>query len=210
MPLEPSPRPASRAARPPPGQYLSFVIARASYAVAVTTVREIIEYPHVTRLPSAPACIHGLVHLRGRVVPVVDLAVKFGQPALTPGRRTCIVVVEVAAVDGGDTALGLLADEVSQVLDLTEGELSEPPALGAGLQTRTLLGLARVGEQMHLVLDVRHLLTAGELADTEAAGDAPAEPAEAAASPASPASTEALPPVSPSPSPRLPPEEVRP
>src|ERR687889_643780 len=98
-------------------QYLSFFVAGEEYAVGILQVKEIIEYDVVTRVPSMPACVRGVLNLRGRVVPVVDLARSFGlgESALT--RRSCIVVVEVA-LDGEPTVVGVLVDAVSQVLDL--------------------------------------------------------------------------------------------
>src|SRR5690242_20622162 len=107
-------------------QYLSFAIASEEYAVDILRVREIIEYDTLTRVPAMPPAVRGVINLPGRVVPVVDLAARFGMPPLPITRRSCIVLVEVA----GETPLvvGIITDAVSQVLELAPDDLEPPPA----------------------------------------------------------------------------------
>src|SRR5688572_11888681 len=110
-------------------QYLTFSMMGEEYAVGLLQVREILEYDTVTRIPKAPSWVRGAINLRGRVVPVADLAVRFGQPALELSRRSCIVIVDVAAAEGSQV-VGLLVDSVSQVIAIASGEIAEPPSFG--------------------------------------------------------------------------------
>src|SRR5262249_23505753 len=98
-------------------QFLTFSVADEEYGISVLTVREILEYDTVTRVPKTPAFIRGVINLRGRVVPVVDLAVRFGLPASPVTKRSCVVIVEVQ-VQGEPVVMGLIADAVNQVVEL--------------------------------------------------------------------------------------------
>jgi purine-binding chemotaxis protein CheW len=155
-------------------QYLTFYIAGEEYAVALLRVREIIEYDTVTRVPSTPTWIRGVINVRGSVVPVVDLAVKFGLPESVVTRRTCVVIVEVE-IDGQQTAMGVIADVVSQVVDLGRGDIEPTPPFGTRVKVDFLLGMAKLGQRFALVLDIDRVLSAGELIVAAAAADAPGE-----------------------------------
>jgi purine-binding chemotaxis protein CheW len=162
-------------------QYLGFHIAGEEYAIGILRVREILEYDTLTQVPTAPASIRGVINLRGSVVPVVDLAVKLGLGPSAVTKRTCIVVVEVA-LDGERTVMGLLADAVSQVLDLPASEIEAPPALGTRVKVECLLGMGRAGKKFVLLLDIDRLLSMDDLAAAaEVTAEATAEPAAAAA-----------------------------
>src|SRR5258705_4311714 len=110
-------------------QYLSFVLCGEEYAVNILRVKEIIEYDSLTRVPAMPASVRGVINLRGRVVPVVDLAARFGLHESQITRRSCIVMVELTDSDES-VVMGIITDAVSQVLDLTEGEIEPPPSFG--------------------------------------------------------------------------------
>jgi purine-binding chemotaxis protein CheW len=145
-------------------QYLTFFVAGDEYAIEVLRIREILEYGNVTRVPSMPPCIRGVINLRGSVLPVVDLAVKFGFPPTEPAKQTCIVVVEVELDgDGKQTVLGVLADTVNQVIELSDGRIQPPPAFGTRVQLRFLRGLGEVENGFILLLDIERLLTSEEL-----------------------------------------------
>lgn len=161
--------PLSGPGRPvaPPGQYLGFALGGEEYAVGILRVREIIEYTAVTRIPSAPPSVRGVINLRGGVVPVVDLAVKFGQAPCTVTRRTCIVVVEVS-LDGERLTLGVLADSVSQVMELSAADIEPPPAFGTSVHVDYLLGMGKTPRGFVLILDVERVLTTGELVGADA------------------------------------------
>ena len=143
-------------------QYLTFFLAGEEYAIEVLRVREIIEYGNVTRVPSMPTCIRGVVNLRGSVLPVVDLAVKFGLLPTEPTKQTCIVVVEVE-LDGEQTVLGVLTDAVNQVIELRDTSIQPPPAFGTRVRLEFLRGLGEVESGFILVLDIDRLLTNEEL-----------------------------------------------
>jgi purine-binding chemotaxis protein CheW len=143
-------------------QYLSFFIAGEEYALGILQVREIIEYETVTRVPGSPAWIRGVTNLRGSVLPVVDLAMKFGLPPSTVNRRSCIVVVEVK-LQGEKRVMGVLADAVGQVLELGPGEVEPPPAFGTPVRADYLVGMGRLGKKFILLLDVDRVLSSHEL-----------------------------------------------
>ncbi|HET7449734.1 MAG TPA: chemotaxis protein CheW [Gaiellaceae bacterium] len=151
-------------AEAPPGvdgaalsQYLSFFIGGEEYAVGILRVKEIIEYDVVTRVPSMPACVQGVLNLRGRVVPVIDLALTFGLPACTVTRRTCIVVVE-REVEGDSVVMGILVDAVSQVLDLPASDVEPPPAFGTRARAELLDGMGKSGKKFVMLLNLDRAL----------------------------------------------------
>jgi purine-binding chemotaxis protein CheW len=152
-------------------QFLSFQVAGEEYAVGILRVREIIEYGTITRVPSTPAWVRGVFNLRGGVVPVVDLAVKFGLPSAEITSRTCIVIVEVRL--GGETSLmGVVADAVSQVLELSSEEIEPPPAFGTKVRLEYLQGMAKSGRKFVLLLEIDRVLSSDEIVGvTELARD---------------------------------------
>lgn len=153
-------------------QYLGFFVAEEEYAIGILRVREILEYDTVTRVPTTPRSIRGVINLRGRVVPVVDLAVKLGLPESVVTRRTCIVVVEVD-LEGERTVMGVLADSVSQVLDLAADAIEPPPHFGTGLRVDCILGMGRTDRKFVLLLDIDKALASDELVLLETVGERP-------------------------------------
>jgi purine-binding chemotaxis protein CheW len=151
-------------------QYLTFRIREEEYAVSILRVREIIEYEMVTRVPTTPAHIRGVINLRGAVLPVVDLAAKFGHAESAVTRTTCIVVVETA-LRGEAVIVGLLADAVSQVIDLAAGQIEPPPPFGTHIRVDFLVGMAKIDRRLALVLDLDRVLSPVELQETLAAAD---------------------------------------
>ena len=122
-------------------QHLSFRVRQARYALPIELVREIIEYGQITGVPMMPACIHGVINLRGNVVPVLDLAARFGMERTLPGKRTCIVIIEL-----------------EQAADV------EPaPAFGAGIRTEFIAGMARDERGFTIILDVRKVLSLDDI-----------------------------------------------
>jgi purine-binding chemotaxis protein CheW len=160
-------------------QYLCFTLAGADYAVGILQVREILQFEGITRVPGVPPSVRGVLNLRGSVVPVVDLALKFGLGETAITKRTCVLIVE-AALDGELAVLGVMADQVREVLELGPEEIEPPPAFGARVRVEYLQGMGRVGRGFALLLDLERVLAADErAAAAEAARAAP--PAEAAA-----------------------------
>lgn len=161
-------------------QYLTFALAGEQYAVGVLQVREILRYETVTSVPTAPAAVHGVLNLRGSVVPVIDLAVRFGLAPTPVTRRTCIVIVETGR-DGDRAPMGILVDSVSQVLELGPDDIAPPPAFGAGERVEHLRGMARQGARFALVLDLERVLSHASLLASPAALAEAAAAAEAQA-----------------------------
>lgn len=142
-------------------QFLSFSLDQVDYAVAILQVREILQYEPVTRVPSVPRSVRGVINLRGAVVPVVDLCLKFGLPETPVSGRTCILIVE-ARLDGEPAVLGVLADSVSEVLELGEADIEPPPAFGTRVKVDFLLGMGKVDGRFVLLLDLDCVLSADE------------------------------------------------
>jgi purine-binding chemotaxis protein CheW len=143
-------------------QYLTFVIGTEQYALGILQVREILRLEEITPVPTAPPAIRGVLNLRGRVVPVVDPAVRFGRARSEISRLSCIVVVETE--QGGEClTMGLLVDSVSHVLELAAADIEPVPAFGSGIRVDFLRGLARQGNRFALLLDLDRVLDHGDL-----------------------------------------------
>jgi purine-binding chemotaxis protein CheW len=148
-------------------QYLTFSLMGEEYAVGLLQVREILEYDTVTRIPKAPAWVRGAINLRGRVVPVADLAVRFGLPPIQVSTRSCIVIVDVAPA-AGSPVVGILVDSVSQVIAIAPTDIAAAPTFGTKVGKDDLLGVAPLGKKFALILDVERVLSWS---------DSPTEPA---------------------------------
>lgn len=159
------------------GQYLGFFVADEEYAVGILKVKEILQFEAITRVPGMPPTIRGVTNVRGSVVPVVDLAVRFGLPELSVTSRTCIVIVEVE-LEGERTTMGVMADSVSQVIDLSADDIQAPPSFGTRVHMDYLLGMGRSGRKFILILDIDRILSVDELIEVsklqEEAADAEA------------------------------------
>jgi purine-binding chemotaxis protein CheW len=143
-------------------QYLTFFLAGEEFAVGIMKVKEILEYDAITRVPKTPLWVRGVFNLRSSVVPVIDLAVKFGQPETAITKTTCIIIVEVN-LDSTASVLGILADSVSQVLELSAQDIEPPPAFGTQVKVDYLQGMAKLGRKFALVLDIDKVLSSSEL-----------------------------------------------
>lgn len=164
-------------ALPSSGQYLTFTLQQEVYGLDILRVREIIEYARPTSVPMMPAFVHGVINLRGNVVPVIDLAQRFGRPATSLHARTCVVILEVETAEG-PVAIGVLVDAVNAVLDL-DGEQIEPaPSFGTGLRQDFIRGMARTEAGFIILLDVARVLSVDDMsalanaAGTTSAGEA--------------------------------------
>lgn len=158
-----------------PMQYLTFMLGGDAYAIGILSIKEIIEYTHMTEVPLMPACVRGVINLRGAVVPVMDLQVRFGQVASPVTKRTCIVIVEVASPDG-DQVMGVVVDAVNEVLDIDASDIEPPPAFGTSIRSDFIAGMGKVRGKFVILLNVDCVL---ELDDLQALGLALA-PAETA------------------------------
>jgi purine-binding chemotaxis protein CheW len=167
-------------------QYLSFSLRGTEYAVGILKVKEILQHEQTTRVPSTPKSVRGVINLRGQVVPVVDLAAKFGLGETATTRLTCILIVE-ALVEGTPTVVGVLADSVQEVIELGKDDIEPTPAFGTQVKVDFLLGVGKIGKRFVLLLDLDRVISADEkeFAREVAAGGVPAEaPAAAQEAPA--------------------------
>jgi purine-binding chemotaxis protein CheW len=143
-------------------QYLTFFLAGEEYAITILQVTDIIECGAVTRVPGTPAWIRGVHNLRGTVVPVIDLAIKFGLPATEVTRRTCIIIVELRA--GDETLImGVMADSVHQVVDFTAEQIQPAPAFGPRVHVDCLRGMASSNGKFVLLLDIDRIFSSDEI-----------------------------------------------
>ena len=143
-------------------QFLTFFLAEEEYAVNIQRVKEIIEYTTVTKVPKVPQWIRGVINLRGNVVPVVDLAVRFGLEERPVTKTTCIVIVEVEQ-DSERAVMGVIADAVNQVIDLAPKDIEEPPAFGTRVRLEYLLGMGKLGKKFALILNIDSVLSNADL-----------------------------------------------
>ena len=150
------------------GEYIVFALDGEPCAMSIRRVREVLGYQPLTAVPNAPRTIRGVMDLRGKVVPIVDLAAKFGFASTPPSKWTCLIVVE-ASLDGEPTLLAVVADTVDDVVELGAGDFSPPPSFGTRVRLDYLLALGRVGQRFVLVLDVDRLLTPDEIFSLERA-----------------------------------------
>jgi purine-binding chemotaxis protein CheW len=148
------------------GQYLTFSIAGEEYAVNILQVKEIIEYGTITAVPNTGPWIRGVTNLRGNVVPVIDLAVKFGLPASKVSKFTCIVITEIS-YDGDKLTMGVMTDSVNQVIDFSASEIEAPPPFGTQVKIEYLLGMGRMGKKFCLILDIDKVISTDELLAVE-------------------------------------------
>ena len=149
-----------------PGKYLSFMLADEIYAVGVLCVREIIGLVPITAVPRTPPFIKGVINLRGKIIPVVDLRTKFEMAKREYTRETCIIIVEVTA-SAGPICIGIIVDLMCEVFDVGQADLEEVPSFGVRVDTSFLLGLSRGKSGVKLLLDIERVLSQEELAATE-------------------------------------------
>jgi len=145
-------------------QYLTFMLGGESFGIGIMAVKEIIEFSGITEVPMMPDCIRGVINLRGAVVPVMDLAARFGRPLAVPGKRTCIVIVELA-VDGESQVIGVVVDAVSAVLDIPAGEIEPAPSFGTRIRGDFIAGMGKVNGKFVILLNVGQVLALDVLTD---------------------------------------------
>ncbi len=138
------------------GKYLTFTLGSEEYGLPILKVREIIQYLHVTPVPGAAANVGGVINLRGQVIAVTDLRQVFGMTPAARSDKTCIIIVEIARA-AGTVKTGLLVDSVCEVLTIPAQDVEEAPALGAAAPPSYILGIARSGQSVKVLLDADHL-----------------------------------------------------
>ena len=161
--VRPSPVPVAGGANATQiSQYLTFSLGEDLFAVGILAIKEIIQYGQITDVPLMPSYIRGVINLRGAVVPVIDLAARFGKGAMNVGRRTCIVIIEVETADERQV-IGLMVDSVSAVLNIPAAEVEPVPSFGVGVRAEFIHGMARLKSRFVIILDVLRTFELREL-----------------------------------------------
>ena len=150
-------------------QYLTFKLEDEVFALDIAKVREVLEYTTVTKVPRTPDFMCGVINLRGGVVPVVNMRLKFGMPDAEKTVNTCIIIVEVK-LDGETTVLGALADSVQEVMDLEPDQIEPAPKIGTRLNTDFIKGMGKHDNKFIMILDIDKVFSADELALVQGAG----------------------------------------
>ena len=145
------------------GKYLTFKLADEEYGVEILKVREINGVMDITAVPQMPRYMKGVINLRGKVIPVVDLRLKFGLDELEHTEQTCIIVVDIGQ------EIGIIVDTVSEVLDIAADNIEPPPAMGASVDTSFILGMGKVADAVKILLNVEKVLSGDELSEIQGA-----------------------------------------
>jgi purine-binding chemotaxis protein CheW len=146
-----------------PGQYLTFTLGAEMFAIGILHIKEIIEYGTLTAVPMMPSFVRGVINLRGAVVPVIDLASRFGGAPSAVTRKTCIVIVELHLADGATRVLGAVVDAVSAVLEIIRADIEPAPSFGTRIRTDFIAGMAKVNGRFVILLDVDRVLSMDEM-----------------------------------------------
>ena len=157
---------AVKAASDKEAKYLTFALAEEEYGIGILKVKEIIGMMSITSVPQTPGFVKGVINLRGKVIPVVDLRLKFGMEEMAYTERTCIIVVEIvgdAGVSQVNTQMGIVVDAVSEVLNIKTEDVEETPTFGAALNTDFILGMAKMEGGVKILLDIDEVLSRQEL-----------------------------------------------
>lgn len=140
------------------GRFLTFVLGKEEYGIEILKVREIIGVMSITTVPQTPEYMKGVINLRGKVIPIVDLRSKFSMPEVEHTKETCVIVVDV-----NSTQLGIIVDSVSEVLDIGNGEIEDTPDFGQEINTESIMGLGKTKDKIIILLDIEKVLTSEDL-----------------------------------------------
>ncbi len=141
-----------------PGKYLSFVLGGEEYGVEILKVQEINGITETTRVPRTPDFVRGVINLRGKVIPVIDLRNNFRMEAVEDTEKTCNIVVQVER-DGENVTMGVVVDDVSEVLNITEEQIAPPPSFGSGIDADFIIGMGKLEENVVILLDIEKVLS---------------------------------------------------
>ncbi len=140
------------------GRFLSFRLGDEIYAITIESVSEINGVCKITTIPNTPTFLRGVIDLRGKVIPVIDLRIKFGMPAIEYNKETCIIVVEAA-----EGNMGVIVDTVNEVIDLNEAQIEKPPRLGDHDHTKFISGMGKLGGQILILINIGEVLSPEEM-----------------------------------------------
>ncbi len=150
------------------GKYLTFSLADEEYGIGILKIKEIIGMMPITSVPQTPEFVKGVINLRGKVIPVVDLRLRFGMDSIDYTERTCIIVVEIEG-SAGTVQIGIVVDAVSEVLNVNAEDVEETPTFGAKLNTDYILGMAKMEGGVKILLDIDKVLSSEEITTLEKA-----------------------------------------
>ena len=153
-------------------QYLTFKLDNEIYAMDITTVREVLDITQITKVPQMPDFMCGVINLRGSVVPVVDLRLKFGLEKAASVREACIVIIEII-LDDEETVIGILVDSVQEVISLEPEQIDPPPRIGTRLKTQFIKGMGKKDKEFIIILETAKVFSAQELAAVQTTDDIP-------------------------------------
>ncbi len=145
------------------GKYLTFILAGEEYGIGILKIKEIIGMMTITPIPQTPPHVKGVINLRGKVIPVIDLRLKFGMEAMGYTDRTCIIVVEISA-EAGNVRIGIVVDTVSEVLNIKGSDVENPPTFGSGMNVEFILGMAKINGGVKILLDIDKVMNTADIA----------------------------------------------
>ncbi|MBF0341034.1 MAG: chemotaxis protein CheW [Magnetococcales bacterium] len=146
-----------------PTQFLTFHLGEEVFAIDISRIKEVLEFTEVTRIPRTPDFMCGVINLRGSVVPVVDLRLKFGMSASQKTINTCIIILDIQQEEEGATVIGAMADSVKEVMELDPSQIEPAPKLGSGVRIDFIRGMGKQGNQFVILLDTDRIFSQGEL-----------------------------------------------
>ncbi|MBF0127599.1 MAG: chemotaxis protein CheW [Magnetococcales bacterium] len=152
-----------------PTQFLTFHLDKEVFAIDISRIKEVLEFTSVTKIPRTPDFMCGVINLRGSVVPVVDMRLKFGMSKSEKTVNTCIIIIDVAQ-DDGTTVIGAMADSVKEVVELDPGQIEAPPKIGTGLRTDFIRGMGKQNDHFVILLDTDKVFSSTELSLLQEAG----------------------------------------
>jgi purine-binding chemotaxis protein CheW len=144
------------------GKYLTFLLGQEEYGLEILKVQEIIQMQKVTKVPRAPGFVRGVINLRGKVIPVIELRSKFGMETQEDTEKTCIIVV-MFQVNEQPVTMGVIIDEVKEVLDIEAEQIEETPSFGATIDTAFIMGIGKVGDNVKMLLDIDRVLSSADI-----------------------------------------------
>jgi purine-binding chemotaxis protein CheW len=153
-----------------PTQYLTFNLGGETFAIGILSIKEIIGWQNLTEVPMMPACVRGVINLRGTVVPVLDLQSRFGSETSPVTKRTCVVIVEVDN-EGEHHTVGVVVDAVNEVLDISASDIEPAPSFGSRIRTDFIEGMGKVKDKFVILLNVNHVLSLSDIGGFDLSGE---------------------------------------